>query len=137
LIIDGKKIARVTITGPDETVVAVLTDKEAKTEKGYSVSVILDTSPGPDAIALAGDVLYYMDDPEQVYVVTQADDKFFSMTPVTTDFKKQTVEYDNRHTRVYPNNCKVGTLEDYGIALDYRGSDGNGSTQNDENHPSD
>ena len=136
MIIDGKKIAQVTITSPDETVIAVLTDKEAKTEKGYSVSVVLDTSPGPDAIALAGDVLYYRDDPEQVYVVTQADDKFFSMTPVTTDFKKQMIEYDNRHTRVYPNNRKVGTLEDYGIALDSRGDDSSGSTQN-ENHPSD
>jgi len=120
MIIDGRKIAEVTIKGPDGEIVAVLTDKEAQTKKGYDVSVVLDTSPGPDAIAFAGDVLYYRDNPEQKYVVTQADEKFFVMVPVAVKTETEEIEYDNIHQRVYPNNLKVGTLDDFGIDLEYR-----------------
>ena len=127
MIIDGIKIAKITIKNQDG-IVAILTDKEAKTEKGYDVSVVLDTSLGPDAIALTGDVLHYRDEPEKQYVVTQADDKFFTMTPVTIEKEKQEIAYDNKHSKTYPNNRKVGTLLDYGIDLEYRG-DSNGSSE--------
>ena len=128
MIIDNKRIARVTIKGPDNEAVAVLTDKEAQTKKGYSVSVILDTSPGPDAIAFTGDVLFYRDTPEQKYVVTQADDKFFVMVPVTVNKESQEVEYDNVHQRIYPNSNKIGTLEDFFIVLEYRGEEDHDGT---------
>ena len=123
MIIDNKKIAQVTVKGPDDETVAVLTDKEAQTAKGYSVSVILDTSPGPDAIAFTGDVLFYKDTPDNKYVVTQADDKFFVMVPAAVKAETQEVEYDNVHQRIYPNNRKCGTLDDFGIVLEFRGEE--------------
>lgn len=126
MIIDGKKIAEITIKNPEDEIIAVLTDKEAQVQQGYNVSVVLDTSPGPNAIAHAGDVLYYTDNPDQKYIVTQADDKFFVMVPVTVNQDTEEIKYDNIHQRVYPNNFKTGTLDDYCIGLEYRGSnDGN------------
>ena len=134
MLIDGKKIAFVTVKDKDGKIVARLTDEQAQTAKGYTVQAMLDNRPGPDAIAYQGDVLYYIDSPEKKYIVTRADDKFFTMTPTTVNEEKEELEYDNLHERVYPNNKKIGILADYGIQLEYRGMDDDNEEENSPAH---
>ena len=47
--------------------------------------------------------------------------------------EKEELEYDNLHTRVYPNDKKIGVLVDYGIQLEYRGMDDDDDAE--ENSP--
>jgi len=134
MLIDGKKIAFVTVKDKDGKIVARLTDEQAQTIKGYTVQAMLDNRPGPDAIALQGDVLYYIDSPATKYIVTRADDKFFTMTPTYMNKEKRELEYDHLHARVYPNNKKIGILEDYGIKLEYRAEDDDDEEENNATH---
>lgn len=128
MIVGGKKIARIAIKH-GQSYIGILTDEEAKMAPGYTVEVALDTRPGENAIAFAGDVLYYEDVPDEKYIVTQADDKFFTMVPVTVDHEHEKVLYDNKHRRTYPNNIKVATLADYGLVLEFRGAEEDGSIE--------
>ena len=132
MIIDGKKIAKIEIQGPDNNVVAVLEDDGARTAKGYKVNVLLDYRLGPDAIALPGDVMHFVDDEEQKYVVTNASDKFFTLVPVEVHTETEEITYKNEHQRVYPNRRSVGTLSDYGLVLEFRG-DQDGSEEKESN----
>ena len=118
MIIDEKRYAKIMVSNPEGEVIAVLTDRGPAVAKGYSVKVEVDDSPGPDAIALRGDMLYYTDDPDHRYVVVSADEKFFLMCPVTVEADKS-ITVNNRHPRTYPNDQKVGKLEDFGLYKDF------------------
>lgn len=123
MMVDGHKIAKITIYDNNDNLIAELTDEAANTADGYTVQAVLDQRLSPNAIAHKDDILHYKDSPDDKYMVTKADDKFFSMCPVTVDSSTKQIKYDNYHQRTYPNNCKVGTLDDYGIALEYRGTE--------------
>ncbi len=132
MIIGGVKLDRVVVTDPDDKTVAVLTDGEAKSASGYKVRAYTPASPGPDAIAHTGDILFYEDEPEKNYAVSAADEKFFIMLPIIVNKDevtgKVTYDFDEAHRRVYPNNVKAATLEQLGLVLKQRSSYERGCT---------
>ena len=127
MIIDKVKIKKLIIKNPNCQVVGELTDDKAEMRPGYKVEAIPDYENQPVYIAMQGDVLYYTDKPEEKYMVTQADDKFFTMVPVVPDWKNNSISYVSEHSRTYPNNSDYGSFEKYGISIEYRGADHVGS----------
>ena len=120
MIIDGIKIAKVDIVDPNDKILVTLEDEGVTKLDGYKVNVLLDKRPGPNAIAMPGDVLYYEDDENTKYLVTEADEKFFTMVPAIVDRDKEEVSYDYQHARTYPNHRSIGKLKDFRLVLEYR-----------------
>lgn len=116
MIINGQKIARLEVQDPNGKIVLAMDDNGATKEPGYEVNVYLDKR-NPDAIVRQNDVLHYYGEENIHYTVIYADEKFFTMAPVSAG-KKDTVKIDMNKQRTYPNNRKVGTLKDYGLILE-------------------
>lgn len=117
MIINEQKIAKIDITGPEGNVVVTLEDDGVTKTPGYEVKVYLDLRLGPDALVKQNDVLHYLDEENIHYTVLRADPKFFTMAPIImTD--NDTVKINMSKQRTYPNNRKIGTLNDYGLVLE-------------------
>lgn len=117
MIINEQKIAKIEITNPEGKVVVTLEDDGVTKAPGYEVNVCLDLRLGPDALVKQNDVLHYLGEENIHYTVLRADSKFFTMAPVLVT-KDDTVKINMSKQRTYPNNRKIGTLNDYGLVLE-------------------
>lgn len=117
MIINEQKIAKIEITNPEGKVVVTLEDDGVTKAPGYEVNVCLDLRLGPDALVKQNDVLHYLGEENIHYTVLRANSKFFTMAPVLIT-KDDTVKINMGKQRTYPNNCKIGTLNDYGLVLE-------------------
>ena len=70
---------------------------------------------------MINDIIKYCEGDDRSYVVTAADNKFFTMVPVFATKESEDLTLDYKSQRVYPNDRRIGTLTDYGLYIDYRG----------------
>jgi hypothetical protein len=123
LIIDKARVKKLIIRDAFGRLIGKLSDNRADMEAGCTVEVIPDLSDPPKYIAMRGDVLYYIDQPDQKYMVTQADQQFFTMVPVRINQINQELIFETEHSRTYPNSSEHGSLDAYGINIEFRGAD--------------
>ena len=121
MLIDGKKVAKAEVVDPNGNVVAVLEDDGAYKADGYQVNIYMDARTSPHAIVMINDIVKYCEGDDRSYVVTAADNKFFTMVPIFATKESEDLMLDYKSQRVYPNDRRVGTLTDYGLYIDYRG----------------
>lgn len=118
MIIGGKRYLYIDIQKDDKTIVRFDDDGVSKMD-GYDVKAFLDDGPGPFAIAHRGDLLYYRDNEKSLYIVVNADEKFFLMCPVHVKEGTKEITVNSQHPRSYPNDSRIGTLEQYGLVKDF------------------
>ena len=116
MIINGARSSRITIYDKvSQQPIAVIADDDIQYIN--SVQIILDPPQaelGEASIVNIGDYLYYESTPEELFVVSEANSRFFIMYKVSLGANNN-LEVDSNAWRKLTNNKYIATLEELGL----------------------
>ena len=97
--------------------IARITDNEIRTHENYQVFLeCYSEVPEDNWIAKTGNVIVMKDNPEHIFAVVHADNRFFRCIRMILDDHDHVI-LDNKYALTYPNNKMIGSLEDFGFEL--------------------